>query len=126
MSALKMIELQQARIQKAKDVLDDAETELRRILFPLIKAAGLGDPTRDAFISCTLNGKVYEVETGWSCRGNSYTKSYSLPVAIIEATDTAKAAEAHRVQKEQAQAAAKRASTLAQIAALQQSLGDAS
>ena len=117
----KIQELIDAR-NEAEEALDRTRTELQEFIFPIIKAAGIGEPRGEWITRIeTYNGNL-NVTTEWSARNCSNNSDYKIPMSILNAKDPIAEAEKYKRNKELLQKAADRANTLAQIERLQKTL----
>jgi hypothetical protein len=112
------------RITDADNELSEARYALSQYLYPLIKDAGLGHP-HGTIIQTNQYKEYLEITCESFSRGCGNTHDYRIPNHLLNASDPAAAA-AFKETEEKRKAAEKRASTLAHIEYLQQSLKDPS
>lgn len=110
------------RLEDIKCNVSDAEADLEDILFPIIKASGIGSPHAENIIGWCTAAKGLYITTEWSAMNCQNTSDYWIPLSIINASDPLEAAKAYKVAKEHRQIESKRAGAIAEIARLQKLL----
>jgi hypothetical protein len=110
------------RINDAKEALEDAEGDAATFLYPIIIAAGIGNPHHEGIIRLELRRDTLEVETEWSARNCRNTSDYRVPLSILDAEDPIAAAIAWKSANAEQRAKQERAFAIAEIERLQKSL----